>query len=1013
MAISDAQFAAWLKDDSRNRTVLCRLRYMVEEAGAPVEKVFLCSDRGYQDYVNHESYPDYIQSVPQYSRALSGDRLGAYTSSVGSLELDNDDGVLDFLLTIACDGSEIDFYYGDQSWEFADFRFMFTALAVKISASSWDKLSVQLKDTSLLLDKSIGGEIPIGGSGPNKDTYRPINFGYVHQAPFFVENELTLTYRFNEDYNGVWPVIMSGTDIVFQMRVFDRGIEVNFTDNADGTVSLDAAPDGEITGELLVTPNSANSAHRCISDAIDYFVGDRCGLVDLGKYFGPASTYEVRPDTGVAAWIDAGGQDFLIGLNITDKRNVESDLLPDLMNTGQCFWAIRRDGQFTYGRLRPNAVASLGVAAVDNVNEDDIINQLSITHADPTYYKYQILGSKNWKISSDFALALTPDQLDYVRRPGLSVIEDDFAGTLFVDNPQLYNKTLQVSPQIDTLLSGGNDDLDIPRSKMWMDLRRSISMPWLETLSFSVDMSYYALELGDVVTFKVPRFGYDTGRDLQVISINVRLSDSRIDLKLLSQREIASAPGGWTPNPIPPEIESGNKRVNRISCNTLNILPCIIPFSCYVAPFKLLDINCTTSGGPMWHLTATINVQTEDNTQLRARDYLSFGSKGNDAGKSILFIGNETNNAGVGDTSAFHESPTNTWTLDSTQSPGGIINVSQAWIYVLGWDGTTQTIQRFAIVSSGFGSLFVSDTTTDALAGPMSRLWNGTDGVDVSYSSNDFVIGSSAFGQTYLRQWSTHFGPVIPFSDIDTNFTGTKWVNCVVCYSVSTPSRYISAIGNDGLTSLGRRWIVDDFGNPTTFTDQGLFGPSLGFASSSDQSDAKISLNGLTMAIGGQFSMGDGSASNGHVLILQRTDQTVDFPDPVSSSDYRWLKTRSANNGANSGLGMSIQVSANGQHLLVGLPLSDRGTTSGNPSGRAYIVPVSAIATGNSGGSYVEDIASFEYTHTYDAGDTIRSAYGINVAITNDDGTGHFKRVAIATSDAVGTNGKVDIWDYY
>lgn len=530
--ISDVEFAAWLKRDSSKRCVLVEMDYQ-EEGGSPPSPVTktLCLSTMPFFGENNDSPPtvtawkDWIKSVPEYSRSLSTDTLGTYSSSIGTLEIANPDGRADFILDLAIDGSALRFKLGDPSWDASDFRLIFSALSVMATAPSIDRISVTLKDTGLLLDQSIGGTVKVGGTGPNADKWRKVNFGLVHQVEADLLDQSTLGYADSDTGDGRVTVLSNAKG------VFDRGIPVEYVDNGDGTFNLLHSPDGNITCLLLYSAGTGVE-HWCTSDHMRHFVGERCGLVDAGLYAGPGPTFETRPDTAVEAFIVAGGEDYKLGVSISEKRNV-IDLLQEITDSGLCFWAIRRDGQFTFGRLRPNYIAGLGVASVKTFTKDSFIgNSFRVDPIQPKYFQFQATMSRNWSIQTDLASSLSPDERGTFTRTGLYAIQYDGVGLDSENAPQLYHKTLVESPQIDTLLSGADDTEDDPKLRLWMDVRRAMQLPWLQVASGTVGIDAYAVELGDPATVQMDRFGFDDGVEFQCVGINIKLPN-KVDIRLL------------------------------------------------------------------------------------------------------------------------------------------------------------------------------------------------------------------------------------------------------------------------------------------------------------------------------------------------------------------------------------------------------------------------------------------------------------------------------------------------
>lgn len=586
MSISDAEYLAWLKGKKRNPVILCHFNYQYESAGAPATGTFYWSDKPYVDTVTPRPYHDVINSVPTYSRNLSGERLGEYSVSIGSLELDNADGGLDDILADAIDGSQVDFYYGDPAWAFTDFRLIFSALVVKASAPAFDRVSVQLKDTSVLLDRSIGGEVMIGGIGPNADKARPLLFGFINGMECLLSDSALLQYVWNDEPIGLFidDTAASG----FVATVYDRGVPVEYQNMGDGTFRLISTPDGGITSRVLYATGGI-AGHHCVSDAFDYLIGVRCGLTAASLYDGAGLTYELRPEAPlINDFIDAGGQDYLIGLVISGARNVRDDLLRELCDTGLAFWAIKRTGEFHFGRIRPNDIAGLGVASSFSLVEDDWKNgTLGITHATPTYYQLQCESNRNWHPVTDPAgvLDLTPDARANVTRVGLITQQPDVIGTTFEAAPQLYDLTMQKSPELKNLLADSEpDDRARLRARNWLDTRRDTFLPWVETISGVHGIEFYTVELGDVGTITMPRFDCDSGALVQCIGIDINLSKAEVTLRNVRRHipEDLTDPGEI--------IELGIPRTPYVYESSTRL--CIDPRPVFTALGRLLEMGC-------------------------------------------------------------------------------------------------------------------------------------------------------------------------------------------------------------------------------------------------------------------------------------------------------------------------------------------------------------------------------------------------------------------------------------
>lgn len=507
-----------LRQDNRRRVILVELDYVAEVSGAPaIQTLYLANSTAPLQSSDPIVYEDCVNSVPNFQRSLSGPISTVYSSSLGSIEIDNADGEKDFLLSVALDGSEARFYV----WDAGTTELVFKALCLRATAPSFDRISVALKDAGVLLNKSVGGTSLIGGSGPNADRWRPVNFGYVHNLDAKIVDDAALIYVHSD----------TGLNTV-AVDVRDRGVSVVFTELGDGTFQLAASPAGIITCDVVASYDGTDATRR-VSDFLQFLVDDRQSA-NQGQGF----------DAAGPTFTIGDADDYLIGISIPDARNIV-DVLNQVCDSGNCFWAIKRTGEFTYGRLRPNNIGDFGFITATITEDDYDEGSWKIDHDAPLYYLLQAYMSRNWYKQSDFAGILTPDEQAVFTRPGIFLLQDTAVGSAYADIPEAYDKTLSISPALDTILSGAFGELDLPYLADWMETRRFMQLPWIERLSITVGLEYYFLELGDPVSVITPRYGLDTGDLFQVISININLTQAKIEVVLLRRHTAEPLPPGW------------------------------------------------------------------------------------------------------------------------------------------------------------------------------------------------------------------------------------------------------------------------------------------------------------------------------------------------------------------------------------------------------------------------------------------------------------------------------------
>lgn len=196
--ITDDEFTVFLRDDSRQKVLAAELQFAYEEGGTgPFEGTVYLASHAYA--TRHDDVP---ANVP-YRSCIA--RMGGVASrldpvtltglaeiDVGSLELDNADGSLDFLLDLIIDGREIAFYLGGEGWSRADFRHLLTARMVNVEAPDEGRITIRLSAGASVLDVDVWGKELT--SGPEAGKYRPLLRGCVFNLTPRLTVAADLTY---------------------------------------------------------------------------------------------------------------------------------------------------------------------------------------------------------------------------------------------------------------------------------------------------------------------------------------------------------------------------------------------------------------------------------------------------------------------------------------------------------------------------------------------------------------------------------------------------------------------------------------------------------------------------------------------------------------------------------------------------------------------------------------------------------------------------------------------------
>lgn len=574
----------WFRRDDVQRVVLVEMDYYTQ-VGSGLSAVATRATKylataAYFDDENSRVYRDCVRAIPRYRRSLDRNTLrGRFQASMGGMTIDNADGEFDDLLAAACDGSEVRFYIGDITWNRSQFIYVFSATPTKVDAPDLTKIEVTLKDNSALLDIPIGGTQTVGGTSDNANQIRPYLIGYVHNTECVLANYASMQYVHSENHlsDGAQAAII----IPGGSGVRDKGANVGFEDGFNGSVRLHVPPAGTVTADVRRLGTGRTPL------ATDYQLADTpSAAFRLSNIFHSIYTHTYGWDTGplvgkirgaLPSYFEGGLNDYYVGFVLTESTNLWAELTDKLCDTGNCFVAFQRDGYLVWGRMRPDALAYLtssgsrdGVMPItDTISIDDVIGAgpskpppVRITHNEPTYYEVQGYANKNWTLQTEFAGTVSASAQAAYRRKGYSaasyVGEDGASATAYLGAvsdpllktaqggaPQNYHRTMTKLQDVETWISCYSDaDADTMLSA-WEAVRRAQFLPWTEFVDFTVDLSFFQLELGDVVKLQLTDANGNAMRGLgdtlaQVCDIDIDLTGLKIDLGVVYRRPAIS-----------------------------------------------------------------------------------------------------------------------------------------------------------------------------------------------------------------------------------------------------------------------------------------------------------------------------------------------------------------------------------------------------------------------------------------------------------------------------------------
>lgn len=580
--MTDAEFAAWLLAD-KERVWLVEIDYVWAEYVPDVWDTYIATIYlSTVPYIDGEfPYIDRLRAVPLPSSQIDRATLGGQvTRSFGSLTFDNADGYLDFMLSLAIDGSEVRIYLGDASWEKADFRLMATALSRKANATD-DSLEIPLTDKSSKLNATILAEV-FAGDTTNEERVQPLVFGVCHNVTLAVEDIADVRYRagqtgtqviygtvrenglpvtdgleytltsgasfntgtdfllydghqfINEDIvaivsDGTYPSATPGLSGAaffvrnknsggFQLSATRTGAVVDFTTNTwTGTLRVVRVNYRmEIDGSVTLAHPAAGTI---TADLTGPTAADSPASDIIEDIVDDYSTLEASEIEGAHASYPVGdATDFPLGVLIDRKANL-ADAISQICDSAQAFWCFNHEGKFTYGRI---CSAALAADSEMDFTIDDVIGPVRVTHADPLYWLINGYYNKNWTVqdASSFWAAVTPENVAIYSSVGLffsGQIRPPRVGTTTPIQYNQYHKSTTESDQRETLVSCIDPDDASDAIDDWTNLYLDRMEPYGEFVDIMVGRRAYGLNLGAVVTYTQDRYGFDAGPKFQVV----------------------------------------------------------------------------------------------------------------------------------------------------------------------------------------------------------------------------------------------------------------------------------------------------------------------------------------------------------------------------------------------------------------------------------------------------------------------------------------------------------------
>lgn len=482
--MTEIEFTDWLKKGGRY-TLLVEVDTTVPRYLSTVAYTTLPTDSP-----ANRVYSPVVSGGVAFTETLPLD--GSATLSVGDIELNNDDGLLDSWLDDIWVNKPIRIYIGDVSWVRADFRLIFTGIVDNINSRAANRLNISLRDKLQRLNTPVS-ETLLGGTTSNKDRLIPLCFGEVHNVEPLLVDPATLKYK------------VHGSAIERLIEVRDNGAPVSVNESlVDGAFTLVAQQAGTIT--CSVQGDKPTTYSNRIADTITRLV------TGYGKVSDRLTTADIDT-TQFAAFNAEHPQP--VGVYLNDRANV-IEVCQQLASSVGAQISMSREGLL---RLLKITLPATGTPLVVTPS-DYVAKSLEIKERVDVKAAIKVGYCKNYTTQTGLNTGLPASHKDLFMQEYLSVTAKNQS---VADTYKLNTEPVQT----DTLL--------LTESDATAEANRLLTL-WQQPRTVYKFVGYSHLltvPLGQALTLVSPRFGLSEGKTGIVVGIQSDWVSRRVTIEVL------------------------------------------------------------------------------------------------------------------------------------------------------------------------------------------------------------------------------------------------------------------------------------------------------------------------------------------------------------------------------------------------------------------------------------------------------------------------------------------------
>jgi hypothetical protein len=490
MAISDAQYTAWLSSPSANRCVL--VEAVCNSGGSEVTRYM--SNRGYvtksTDSPANTVYKALLSNEIKLTESLALESVPSL--SYGDIEIENAKGSLDSWLEDVWDNRTVSIFYGDMRWDRADFRLVVKGTLDGIKTSRRERLNLSLRDSLQRLNTPIT-ETKLGGTTTNKDKLIPLTFGECHNVSPLLVDPVAHVYQV---HNGAIE------DII---EVRDNGSPITVTkDLANGKFTLAYAPVGTITCSVQGSKPSTYSNQ--IADIVKLLV----------KNYGTASNRLTDSDIDLSNFSAfAAANTAPVGLYISERMNL-IEACQQLSGSVGAQVKMSRTGLLQFVRIDFPASGTPFAITKKHLTEDSLSVDSLVDITAATNIGY----CKNYTVEPNLQTVIPEEHKSLYAREWLTtIVSDSVVATKY--------KLLTEPVMKETLLQTG------VAATAEATRRNNITKVQKTVLKMSCFASCLELVLGQAVTITHDRFGLNAGKTGVVVGLEPNYTKEKINVKVM------------------------------------------------------------------------------------------------------------------------------------------------------------------------------------------------------------------------------------------------------------------------------------------------------------------------------------------------------------------------------------------------------------------------------------------------------------------------------------------------